>query len=138
MDGSSFVAVQQWVHEMDHFQSLDESERDDIIGRRIEDNEELDDAPPSAHVKRSAQEDFEPEAFMLRRSLPWADSSGEGLMFVAFGHSFEAFGAVMQRMAGLDDGIVDALFRFSQPITGSYFWCPPVEDGRLDLSALNA
>ena len=32
-------------------------------GRRHRDNEELDDAPPSAHVKRTAQESFTPEAF---------------------------------------------------------------------------
>ena len=22
-------------------------------------------------------------------------------------------------------------------LTGAYFWCPPMQDGRLDLSALN-
>ena len=48
-----------------------------------------------------------------------------------------AFEAQMRRMAGLDDGITDALFRFTHPLTGAYFWCPPVAtDGRLDLRAL--
>ncbi|MCG7985574.1 MAG: Dyp-type peroxidase [Candidatus Thiodiazotropha lotti] len=136
MDGSSFVAVQQWVHDLDHFQSLPQTERDNIIGRRISDNEELDEAPPSAHVKRTAQEDFEPEAFILRRSMPWADEHQAGLVFVAFGHSFDAFEALLSRMTGKDDGICDALFRFSQPISGSYYWCPPVKDGQLDLSLL--
>ena len=42
----------------------------------------------------------------------------------------------MRRMLGMDDGISDALFRFSSPLTGSYFWCPPVAQGKLDLSAL--
>ena len=54
-------------------------------------------------------------------------------MFVAFGRSLDAFVAQMRRMAGLDDGIVDALFGFTRPLTGSMFWCPPVRDGRLDL-----
>jgi hypothetical protein len=31
-----------------------------------------------------------------------------GLMFVAFGKSHDAFEAQMRRMAGLDDGILDA------------------------------
>ena len=137
LDGSSFVAVQQWVHDLDHFQSLNESERDHIIGRRISDNEEIDDAPESAHVKRTAQEDFEPEAFVLRRSMPWADEGEQGLVFVAFGKSFDAFEALLNRMTGVDDGIVDALFRISQPVTGSYFWCPPIKDGKLDLAALD-
>ncbi|MBT3032387.1 MAG: Dyp-type peroxidase [Candidatus Thiodiazotropha sp. (ex Codakia orbicularis)] len=136
MDGSSFVAVQQWVHDLDHFQSLDEAERDNIIGRRISDNEEIETAPPSAHVKRTAQEDFDPEAFILRRSMPWADEHQSGLVFVAFGHSLDAFEALLSRMTGKDDGICDALFRFSRPVSGSYYWCPPVKDGRLDLRLL--
>jgi len=28
------------------------------------------------------------------------------------------------------------LFSFTRPVTGSYFWCPPVKDGRLDLEAV--
>jgi putative iron-dependent peroxidase len=136
MDGSSFVAVQQWIHDLDHFQSLPQAERDNIMGRRLSDNEELDDAPPSAHVKRTAQEDFEPEAFILRRSMPWADEHQAGLVFVAFGHSLDAFEALLRRMTGKDDGICDGLFRFSQPVSGSYYWCPPVKDGQLDLRLL--
>jgi putative iron-dependent peroxidase len=134
--GSSFVAVQQWVHDLRHFASLPQAEQDHTIGRRKSDNEELDDAPPSAHTKRTAQESFDPEAFVLRRSMPFADPAGEGLMFVAFGHSLDAFEAQLRRMAGLDDGIADALFRFTRPVTGGYYWCPPVWDGRLDLRAV--
>ncbi len=136
LDGSSFVAVQQWIHDLEHFEDMAQDERDNIIGRRQSDNEELDDAPPSAHVKRTAQESFEPEAFVVRRSMPWADAMGEGLMFVAFGKSLDAFEAQLRRMAGEEDGITDGLFRFSRPISGSYFWCPPVADGKLDLRAL--
>ena len=135
LDGGSFVAVQQWEHDLDHFGQLDPETRDHIVGRRRSDNEELDDAPASAHVKRTAQESFEPEAFVLRRSMPWADANGEGLVFVAFGRSFDAFEAQLRRMVGEEDGITDGLFRFTKPITGSYFWCPPVAHGQLDLSA---
>ncbi len=136
LDGSSFVAVQQWVHDLDHFEGLAQDERDNIIGRRSSDNVELDDAPISAHVKRTAQESFDPEAFVVRRSMPWADAVGEGLMFVAFGSSLDAFEAQLSRMAGQEDQIVDGLFRFTRPVSGSYFWCPPVTDGKLDLTAL--
>ena len=136
LDGSSFVAVQQWVHDLDHFQGMPQHEQDHVIGRRKSDNEELDDARESAHVKRTAQESFTPEAFIVRRSMPWASAEGEGLVFVAFGKSFDAFAAHLNRMVGNEDGIPDALFRFTRPITGGYFWCPPMTDGRLDLSAL--
>ena len=91
---------------------------------------------PSAHVKRAEQESFEPEAFLLRRSMPWASADGEGLVFVAFGRNFDAYGTILNRMVGGEDGVPDALFRFTRPVTGSYFWCPPVAGGRLDLSVL--
>ena len=136
LDGSSFVAVQQWVHDFDQFQQMTQQEQDNCIGRHVSDNEEFDDAPDSAHVKRTAQESFEPEAFVVRRSMPWSDTDRAGLVFVAFGHSFDAFEAQLNRMAGKEDGVVDGLFKFTQPVTGSYFWCPPMKSGRLDLSLI--
>jgi putative iron-dependent peroxidase len=39
-------------------------------------------------------------------------------------------------MVGAEDGITDALFKFTQPVSGSYFWCPPMTRAKLDLSAL--
>lgn len=134
--GGSFVAVQQWVHDLGRLDAMTEAERDHTIGRRRADNEELDDAPASAHVKRSAQESFEPEAFVLRRSMPFSEPGREGLVFVAFGRSFDAFEAILGRMVGAEDGVTDALFRFTQPISGRYFFCPPVRDGLLDLASL--
>lgn len=135
-DGASFMALQQWRHDFDAFEAMAGAEQDATVGRRRSDNEELEDAPESAHVKRTAQESFEPEAFLLRRSMPWAAGSEAGLVFVAFGRSFDAFEAQLRRMLGLDDGITDALFRISRPLSGAYFWCPPVHSGRLDLRAL--
>jgi len=136
LDGASFVAVQHWRHDLDRFQAMSQTDRDHSFGRRLSDNEEIDDAPESAHVKRTAQESFDPEAFVLRRSMPWAHGAASGLVFVAFGHSFDAFEALLQRMVGADDGIVDALFTFTRPLTGSYYWCPPMTGDRIDLSAL--
>ena len=137
LDGSSFVAVQQWVHDLDFMTSLPQQSQDDIIGRRISDNEEIDDAPASAHVKRTAQESFQPEAFVVRRSMPWAEGECQGLVFVAFGKNFDAFDALLNRMIGAEDGIVDALFQFTQPVNGSFYWCPPIKRDSLDLSALH-
>ncbi|MSO64974.1 MAG: Dyp-type peroxidase [Alphaproteobacteria bacterium] len=134
--GSSFVAVQRWVHDLRAFRAQPAPVQDAMIGRRRDTNEEIATAPPSAHVKRSAQESFDPPAFMVRRSMPWATADAQGLEFIAFGDSLDRFERVLRRMAGLEDGIVDALFRFSRPLTGGYYWCPPVRDGRLDLTAV--
>jgi len=134
LDGSSFVAVQQWLHNFSSFDAMSTREQDNAVGRRRRDNVELGSAPSSAHIKRTAQESFDPEAFVVRRSMPWIDGQRAGLMFVAFGASFDAFEAQMRRMAGIDDGVTDALFRFTQPLTGTYYWCPPVKRGKLDFS----
>ena len=132
-DGGSFVAVQQWVHDLNRFEAMTTREQDRTIGRRKRDNKELGNAPVCAHVKRTAQESFDPTAFIVRRSMPWADAHRAGLVFVAFGNSFDAFEALLRRMVGAEDGIVDALFTFTRPISGSYLWCPPMDNGRLDL-----
>lgn len=136
LDGGSFVAVQRWIHELPRFEKLTQAERNHVIGRHHESNDELADAPESAHVKRAAQESYEPTAFMLRRSMPWGDLKQHGLYFVAYGSSLSAYERVLRRMLGLDDGTTDALFRFTRPVTGGYYFCPPTQNGKLDLSVL--
>jgi putative iron-dependent peroxidase len=44
-DGASFAAVQQWGHDFDAFERLAPAARDNAIGRRLQDNAELADAP---------------------------------------------------------------------------------------------
>lgn len=133
---SSFVAVQRWKHDMTRFDNMRRQQQNDAFGRDMESNDELDEAPSSAHVKRTAQERFDPEAFVLRRSMPWAEGTGGGLVFTAFGHSLEAFETLLRRMSGAEDGVVDGLFQFTHPENGAYFWCPALRDGQLDLSPL--
>lgn len=136
IDGSSFAAVQQWLHDFPAFEAMPRSEQDRCFGRERDSNDEIDDAPESAHVKRTAQEDFEPEAFVVRRSMPWTMGADAGLVFLAFGKSFEAYEAQLRRMTGHDDGISDALFSFTRPLTGGYYWCPPLAGADIDLQAL--
>jgi len=137
LDGSSFLAVQRWLHDLNRFDAMGQKEKDDSVGRRQKDNVELAEAPPTAHVKRTAQESFDPEAFILRRSMPWSDDKKAGLIFTAFGKSFDAFEAQLRRMSGAEDGITDALFRFTKPVSTAYFWCPPMHEGKVDLRSFH-
>lgn len=134
-DGSSFLAVQKWQHKWDNIAKMSPTEQNLAIGRNKQTNAELETAPLSAHVKRSTQEDFTlsdgTEGFNLRRSMPWSDGQNSGLMFAAFGKSFEAFELQLKRMVGVDDGITDAVFKMSKPLTGSFFWCPSVLNGEI-------
>ena len=136
LDGGSLVAVPQWQNDWRRLQAMSREQQDLVIGRRLRGNAEINDAPASAHVKRTAQENFAPEAFIWRRSMPWAAGQDGGLMFVAFGATLDAFEAQLHRMVGLDDGTSDALYRFTTPVTGFTAWCPPLRRGRLDLRAL--
>ncbi|MBX7115491.1 MAG: Dyp-type peroxidase [Myxococcaceae bacterium] len=136
LDGGSFVAIQKWVHDLGRLEKMPPHARDHLVGRGHETNEELADAPASAHVKRAAQERFEPAAFMLRKSMPWGNAREHGLYFVAYGNSFSAFERVLHRMAGLDDGITDGLLQFSRAVSGGFYFCPPMQNGRYDLRAL--
>lgn len=134
--GCSYAALQHWVHDLKSFKVWPQEDHDHVFGRRLSDNEELDDAPESAHVKRTAMEDFEPEAFVVRRSMPYIDGNEAGLVFLSFGSTLDFYEMQLRRMIGLDDGITDGLFSFSRPTTGGYYWCPPIEHGQLQLNAL--
>ncbi len=136
IDGGSMLALQIFIHDLPALFERDPQAQDHIIGRSRIDNEELDDAPETAHVKRAAQESFDPEAFMIRRSVPYTKGLEKGLVFVAYGRSLDAFDAVHKRMVGAEDGLVDALFSFTRPRSGATYFCPPVSDRRLNLSAL--
>ena len=136
LDGGSFVSAQRWIHDLARFDRMSPDARDQAIGRRIADNEEIADAHPSAHVKRSAQESFDPPAFMLRRSMPWGGVAEHGLYFVAFGATVDPFERVLRRMCGLEDGVTDGLLRFTRAVSGGHYFCPPVTGDRLDLRAI--
>jgi putative iron-dependent peroxidase len=137
LKGSGFVAVQRWVHALAYFNLMTQASQDAVIGRRRATNEEMPRAPINSHVKRSTQEDFDPPAFMVRRSMPFAAGNLQGLEFISYVAALDTFELMMRRMAGLDkDGITDALFKFSRPVTGGYYWCPPVRGGRIDLRVL--
>jgi putative iron-dependent peroxidase len=138
LDGSSFVAAQRWVHDLRRVDGMEPRERDELIGRDRETNVELADPPPHAHTRRSQQESFDPPAFMVRRSMPFGGLREHGLYFVAYVAALATFERVLVRMAGLDDGVVDGLFAFSRPVSGGYYWCPPLDGAHLDLRALGA
>jgi putative iron-dependent peroxidase len=98
--GSSCVVVQRWVLDFRRFEAMTGAGQDGSIGRRLADHTEIADAPPSAHVQRVVQESFDPEAFFLRRSMPWVERDRAGLVCVPLGPSFEAFEVQLRRTVG--------------------------------------
>jgi putative iron-dependent peroxidase len=133
IDGGSFVAVQRWVHDLDTIERMTPEARARTIGRDRESNDELEDAPASAHVRRTDQESFDPDAHVVRRSMPYGGVREHGLYFIAYGESLDRFERQLRRMAGAEDGVPDGLLLFTRAVTGGYYFCPPIRAGRLDL-----
>ena len=75
LDGGSFVAVQRWVHDSDAVDRLTAAARAAAVGRDHETDVELADAPVSAHVKRTAQESFDPPPTSSAGRCPTAASA---------------------------------------------------------------
>lgn len=137
--GSTFAAVQSWQHQLDALAAHPPARRDQLIGRTADSDEELADAPPSAHVKRTAQEDFDPPTFLVRRSMPWGGVEAHGLLFLAYSVDPAGFDRMLGRMLGEEDGVVDDLFTFSRVLDGGHYWCPAVDAaGALQLAAARA
>jgi len=67
--------------------------------------------------------------------MPWGSGSANGLVFVAYGESLDRFESILRRMAGRQDGIVDAITSYTRALSGGYYFCPPVLGGKLDLRA---
>lgn len=135
LEGSSFWVIQQWQHDFAWLNNNSQREKEDIMGRSLDNSEQLEDLKDSAHINRTAKENFSPEADMLRKSMPWSDSElNGGLMFSCFSTSFRSFNVQMSRMLGLDDGIQDGIFKFSKILNTNYLWCPSFKKGRLDIS----
>jgi putative iron-dependent peroxidase len=137
LNGSSFWVLQQWLHDFDWLHGASQSKKEECIGRSLDDSHQFDDLKDFAHVKKSAKENFSPEAELLRRSMPWSDDNlNGGFMFSAFANSFRPFNLQMASMLGESDGIVDGVFKFSKIMNTSYLWCPPFKTGKLDISLL--
>ena len=137
LNGGSCWSIQKWAHDFSWLDKASQETKEQAIGRSLTDNRELKHAHCSAHVKRTEQESFAPEALMWRRSMPWVNDKLEGgLMFSSFANSFYPFEVQFDRMVGNADGVVDAVFNFSRIIHTTFLWCPPFYKGKIDLSVL--
>ncbi|AJC48250.1 Dyp-type peroxidase [Allofrancisella guangzhouensis] len=137
LEGSSFWVLQQWLHDFDWLDSVSQSEKEECVGRSLDDSHQFENLKDFAHVKRSAKENFSPEAQILRKSMPWSDDRlNGGFLFSGFAPSFRSFNLQMWNMLGGDDGILDGVFKFSKIIETNYLWCPAFKKGKLDFSLL--
>jgi len=123
----SVLLLQKWKHKTAEWESLAVERQEHIMGRSKRDSIELENKPSDSHVARTDQDEF---GQIFRRNMPYGKVDDHGTMFVGFSAEQKRLSGMLDSMAGLVNGTRDALTRFTQPLTGSYYFVPSVESLR--------
>jgi porphyrinogen peroxidase len=121
------LLLQKWKHKVAEWEALPVARQERIMGRTKLDSIELENKPSDSHVARTDQDEF---GNIFRRNMPYGSVADHGTMFVGFSADQKRLSKMLDSMAGLVTGTRDALTRFSQPLTGSYYFVPSVESLR--------
>ena len=125
--GGSYVLAQRWVHDLNGFAALPVADQERVFGRTKPDSVELtgDARPEDSHVSRTDLLGTK----IFRRSAPVGGVRDPGLFFLAFGADVARFQTLLDSMFGLTgDGLHDRTLKFSKPVTGSFYYAPPVAE----------
>jgi putative iron-dependent peroxidase len=128
--GGSIVLVQRWLHDLDGMEALELADRELVIGRTLQGSVELDEErqSPHAHISRVVIEDDEGEELeVFRRSVAFGGVQEHGLQFVAFSADRARLQRMLERMAGIGDGVRDRLTEFSTPVASAWYVTPPLD-----------
>jgi putative iron-dependent peroxidase len=120
----SVLLLQKWKHDTAQWEALPVHQQEQIMGRTKPDSIELENKPSDSHVARTDQDEF---GNIFRRNMPYGKVDDHGTMFVGFSAEQKRLSRMLDSMAGLVTGTRDALTRFTQPLTGSYYFVPSVE-----------
>ncbi|PJC86585.1 deferrochelatase [Vibrio sp. HA2012] len=126
--GGSYVMVQRFVHKLDAWHRMSVEQQEKVIGRTKPDSVELDDVPANSHVGRVDIKEEGKGLKIVRHSLPYGTVTGEhGLLFAAYCNTMHNIQTLLASMYGEKDGTTDQLLRFTQAVTGAYFFAPSAE-----------
>jgi len=121
------LLLQKWKHKVAEWEALPIEQQERIMGRTKLDSIELQNKRSDSHVARTDQDEF---GKIFRRNMPYGSVDDHGTMFVGFSTDQKRLSKMLDSMAGLITGTRDALTRFTQPLTGSYYFVPSVESLR--------
>ena len=120
----SVLLLQKWNHKTAQWEALPAHQQELIMGRTKPDSIELKNKPTDSHVARTDQDEF---GHIFRRNTPYGNVEDHGTVFVGFSADQKRLSKMLDSMAGLVSGTRDALTRYTQPLTGSYYFVPSVE-----------
>jgi putative iron-dependent peroxidase len=122
--GGSVLLLQKWKHKVAEWEALPVDQQERVMGRTKLDSIELENKPSASHVARTDQDEF---GHIFRRNMPYGKVDDHGTMFVGFSADQKRLSRMLDSMAGLVNGTRDSLTRFTQPLTGSYYFVPSVD-----------
>ncbi len=124
--GGSIVLVQQWKHKSEIWFALEVSEQERVIGRTKADSIEFpeDRMPADSHVTRTTLVENGEELKIFRRNMPYGGVGDHGTVFVGFAKQQHRLQRMLERMAGIGDGVRDGLTLYTVPLSGSYYFVP--------------
>jgi putative iron-dependent peroxidase len=127
--GGSVLLFQKWQHKTAEWEALPVEAQERIMGRTKPDSVELaaDVMPDDSHVSRNTIDEDGGEKKIFRRNTAYGSVSVHGTVFVGFGADQHRLDRMLQRMAGAEDGLRDALTRYSTPLTGAYYFVPSLQ-----------
>ncbi len=125
--GSSVVLYQRWLH-LSSFSTLSTAAQEKVIGRTKPDSVELAEAdmPVDSHVARNVIEVDGEELAIYRRNTSYGSPSEHGTLFVGFCSSLAPLQTMLESMAGVRDGVRDALTRHTAALSSAYYVVPSV------------
>ena len=121
------LLLQKWEHKTAEWEALPIDQQERIMGRTKLDSIELEKKPSDSHVARTDQDEF---GNIFRRNMPYGSVDSHGTMFVGFSADQKRLSRMLDSMAAIITGTRDALTRFTQPLSGSYYFVPSVESLR--------
>ena len=130
-EGGTVLLLQKWEHDAAAWESLPVQEQELAMGRTKLDSVELEHKPADSHVASTDQDVF---GHIFRRNMAYGTVTAHGTMFVGFASEQRPLQAMLESMAGFGGGTRDAITRFTQPLTGAYYFVPSIES-LLDVSS---
>jgi putative iron-dependent peroxidase len=119
--GGTILLLQKWSHNASAWESLPVPRQERVMGRMKTDSVELEDQSAESHVTRTNQDQF---GQIFRRNMPYGTVTDHGTMFVGFSAEQHRLKSMLESMAGLADGVRDALTLYTRPLTGAYYFVP--------------
>jgi putative iron-dependent peroxidase len=122
--GGTILLLQKWEHDRVAWEALSVDAQERVMGRTKADSVELEHKPSDSHVARTDQDT---SGKIFRRNMPYGTVTNHGTMFVGFSAEQDRLAKMLESMAGLTNGVRDALTRYTRPLTGAYYFIPSSE-----------